>query len=61
MVQFATRRHGVGAVDAQARPAGQRLDKEEKAQGLKPSSLLTLNGPTKSRALIQNMSFSAAL
>ena len=27
MVQFATRRHGVGAVAAQMRPAGQRLDK----------------------------------
>jgi NADH:ubiquinone reductase (H+-translocating) len=27
MVQFATRQHGVGAVDAQAQVAGQRLDK----------------------------------
>jgi NADH:ubiquinone reductase (H+-translocating) len=38
MVQFVTRRHGVGAVDAQARVAESRYGRmrEEKAQALKP-------------------------
>jgi hypothetical protein len=37
-----------------------RSDKKETPQGLKPDVFSILYGPTKSRALIQNKSFSAA-